>query len=321
MPEKMVAAVYDAVGPAENMYLTEITPPLPMTADVMVRVDYSALNPIDVKTRAGGGASPGVLNYPAVIGSDFAGVVVAAPYAAHPLQPGTPVYGMNPVPRYPGTYAEYTAVPSMSLSRMPTTIGADIAAAVPLAGMTAWGMVELAEVAAGQRVLVHAGAGGVGHFAVQFAALRGAHVIATGSARNREFLLSLGAAEVIDYRSERFEEVLRPVDVVIDLIGNVHDNTGTRSLQILRPGGYLVNAPSFSWPTMAEEAEAAGVRASLYKVSPDARVLDQITALIDAGKLTVHVDALYDLADIVQAHNALEQGHTRGKIVLRIPHD
>ena len=169
-------------------------------------------------------------------------------------------------------------------------------------------------------VLVHAASGGVGHFAVQFARIAGADVIATGSARNAEFLRELGASEIIDYTAERFDEVLatNKVDVVIDLIGNVHDETGSRSLTIVSEGGILVNAPTGSWPTMMAEADDAGVRASSYKVSADARTLEQITALIEAGEVRVTVDEIFDLEEGAAAHRALEGGHTRGKIVLRV---
>lgn len=319
LPETMIAAVIDETGPAENLTLREVPLPATFISELLVRVEYSSVNPIDVKTRAGGGTSAG-LHYPAILGNDFAGVVVRAPYEAHPLQPGTRVYGMTNVPRLPGSSARYVAVPSMSVAAMPATLDFAHAAAVPLAALTAWGALhDVAAVSAGDRVLIHAGAGGVGHFAVQFAAHRGAHVIATGSAGNADFLRSLGAAQVVDYRSERFEEVVDPVDVVLDLIGNVHDDTGTRSLGVVKPGGLLINVPSGSWPTLIADATAAGVRATTYKLAPSAAALQQIMALIDAGELHVEIAAEYPLEAISEAHRALEAGHTRGKIVVRMP--
>jgi NADPH:quinone reductase-like Zn-dependent oxidoreductase len=146
----------------------------------------------------------------------------------------------------------------------------------------------------------------------------GAHVTATASTRNLDFLRELGADEVIDYSTTRFEDVAHDLDSVIDLIGNVHDNTGTRSLAALRPGGLLVNAPTGSWPTMAADAAAAGRRATGFKVSPDARTLDEISTLLEAGTVRVHVDSVFELADGAAAHRLLEDGHTRGKIVLRV---
>jgi len=293
--------------------------PTAVNDELIVRVIAAGVNPIDAKTRAGGGVSAAIAAYPAVLGNDFSGVVVRAPYAAFPLQPGDEVYGMARVPRTSGSYAEYLPVGGLSVTRKPAGLSHVEAAAVPLAALTAWGMVvDLAAAAPGQRMLVHAGSGGVGHFAVQLAKAHGAHVIATGGARNLGFLRELGADEVIDYATQRFEEHASGLDSVIDLIGNVHDDTGSRSLAVLRPGGLLVNAPSGSWPTMADEAAAAGIHATQYKVAPDARALDLVTRLIEEGAVRVHVDRVFDLAEGPEAHRLLEQGHTRGKIVLRV---
>jgi NADPH:quinone reductase-like Zn-dependent oxidoreductase len=167
-------------------------------------------------------------------------------------------------------------------------------------------------------MLIHAGAGGVGHFAVQFAAFFGAHVIATGSERNTSWLRGLGAAEVIDYSTSRFEDAVGGIDAVIDLIGNVKDDTASRSLTVLRPGGIIVNGPSGSWPTMTEEAAAAGVRATGYQVAPDGSTLAIISRMLESGDLRVHLDRVLDLEDVAEAHRLIEQGHTRGKIVLRV---
>ena len=167
-------------------------------------------------------------------------------------------------------------------------------------------------------MLIHAGAGGVGHFAVQFAAYFGAHVIATGSARNTSWLRELGASEVIDYSTTRFEDAVHEVDAVIDLIGNVKDDTATRSLTVLRAGGIIVNGPSGSWPTMAEEAKAAGVRATGFQVAPDGSTLAIISRLLDSGDVHVHVDQVFELEQAADAHRMIEDGHTRGKIALRV---
>jgi NADPH:quinone reductase-like Zn-dependent oxidoreductase len=167
-------------------------------------------------------------------------------------------------------------------------------------------------------MLIHAGAGGVGHFAVQFAAYFGAHVIATGSARNASWLRELGAAEVLDYTAVRFDEVLDPVDAVIDLIGNVADDTGSRSLRVLRPGGIIVNGPTGSWPTMADEAVVAGVRATGYRVVPDGSTLAIISRLLESSDVKVFVDQVFDLEAAADAHRAIEDGHTRGKLVLKV---
>jgi NADPH:quinone reductase-like Zn-dependent oxidoreductase len=315
----MRAVVMTGPGGPETLEVREVERPARVMSEVLVRVVAAGVNPIDAKTRAGRGAFAAIERLPAVLGYDVSGVVEEAPYEAHPLQPGTEVFGMGMVPRLCGSYAEYMSVPSLSLIRKPSVLSHVEAAGVPLAALTAWGMVvDVAKAHEGQRMLIHAGAGGVGHLAVQIAAYFGAHVIATGSERNAGWLRDLGAAEVVDYAHERFEVRSDPVDAVIDLVGNVADDTATRSLAVLRPGGLIVNGPRGSWPTMAEEAAAAGVRATSFQCVPDGARLAVVARLLEAGDIRVHIDRVLDLADAAEAHRAIEEGHTRGKIVLRV---
>lgn len=317
--ETMRAVVMATTGDPSVLALTEVPVPRRVNAEFLIRVHAAGVNPIDVKIRSGRAASVTLDAGPVVLGYDFSGTVLESPYEAHPIKPGDEVYGMTMVPRTQGTYAELAAVPALFVTRKPRALSHVEAAGVPLAALTAWGaVVEVAKAHEGQRVLVHAGAGGVGHFAVQFAAFFGARVIATGSPRNLSWLRELGASEVVDHTAERFEEVLDPVDLVIDLVGNHHDDTGSRSLAVLKPGGGIVTVPSGGWPTLMEEAAAAGVRASTYRVSPDATTLAVISRLIDSGDLRVFVDQVFPLAEAAAAHAAIETGHTRGKIVLRV---
>lgn len=310
---------FSEAGGPDVLTLNEIDRPVRVNAEVLIRVMAAGVNPIDAKTRAGKGAFAGIRSFPAVLGNDFSGVVEEAPYEAYPFQPGTEVYGMGMVPRMSGAYAELVSATSMSVVRKPASLSHVEAAGVPLAALTAWGMVvETAKAHEGQRMLIHAGAGGVGHFAVQFASYFGAHVIATSSQRNSSWLRDLGAAEVIDYTAAPFEAQVSDVDAVIDLIGNVHDDTATRSLATLRPGGLIVNGPTGSWPTMMQDANAAGVRATGYRVAPDGTTLAVISRLIDAGDIRVFIDRVFDLEDAAAAHEAIESGHTRGKLVLRV---
>jgi NADPH:quinone reductase-like Zn-dependent oxidoreductase len=319
MPKTMRAALLDAPGGPDAFRIGEAPYPDRVNAEFLVKVVASSVNPIDAKTRAGRGVSAAIHSWPAVLGHDFSGVVVEAPYSASPLRPGDEVFGMVMVPRYGGSYAEYVAVPSLSVVRKPSTLSHIEAAAVPLAALTAWGMVvEVAKAHDGQRMLIHAGSGGVGHFAVQFASYFGAHVIATASGSKASWLRSLGAAEVIDHTSTRFEDVVHDADVVIDLVGNVHDETGTRSLSVLRPGGLIVNAPTGSWPGFAEDVAAAGLRGTDYKVAPDGTTLAVIARLLEAGNVRVHVDRIHALEQLAQAHREIEDGHTRGKIVVKV---
>lgn len=321
-PDTMRAAVIDTTGAPSVLHEARLPVPSPVLSEVLVRIVAAGVNPIDAKTRSGAGVSGAIGAPPTALGFDFSGVVVKAPYESHPFQPGTPVFGMVPFPRSGGSYAEYAVVPSLSLARKPASLSHVEAAGVPLAALTAWGLVvETAHAHEGQRVLIHAGSGGVGHFAVQFAAYFGAHVTATGSSRNTGWLRELGASVVVDHSTTRFEDVVADVDVVIDLVGDVHDDTGTRSLKVLRKGGLIVVVPTGSWPGYADAADAAGVRATSYKVTPDGGALATIARLLDSGAVQVYIDKVFDLADAAAAHTELEQGHTRGKIVLRVSDD
>ncbi|WP_045247321.1 NADP-dependent oxidoreductase [Microbacterium ginsengisoli] len=318
-PSTMRAVVFDETGAPDVLHVADMPVPSPVLSEVLVRVVAAGINPIDAKTRAGAGVSGAVPSLPSTLGFDLSGIVVASPFEAHPFPPGTEVFGTVAFPRTGGSYAEYAVVPTLSLARKPTTLSHAEAAAVPLAALTAWGLVvETAHAHEGQSILIHAGSGGVGHFAVQLAAYFGARVTTTASAGNAQWLRELGAAEVIDYRSTRFEDVLTEVDVVIDLVGNAADDTGTRSLQVLRPGGLYVLVPTGSWPGYAEAARAAGVRATSYKYIPDGDVLATIARLLDSRSIQVYVDKVYELTDAAAAHTSLEQGHTRGKTVLQV---
>ena len=314
----MRAVVAETTGGPDVLALVEVPMPKRVAAEFLIKVHAAGVNPIDCKTRSGKGPA-GIATWPLILGHDFSGTVVESPYEAHPIKVGDDVYGMTMTPRTPGTYAEYVPVPAMFLTKKPRGLSHVEAAAVPLAALTAWGaVVEVAKAHEGQRVLIHAGAGGVGHFAIQFASFFGAHVITTGSPRNLGWLRELGAHEVVDYTAGPFEEQIAPVDIVVDLIGNVAEQTGTRSLSVLKHGGTVVNVPTGSFPTMSQEAAEAGVRATEYRVSPDATTLAVITRLIDSGDVRVYVDQVFDLADAAKAHEALESGHTRGKMVLRV---
>ena len=315
----MRSVVMHATGGSEVLHLSEVPKPARVNAEFLIKVVAAGVNPIDFKTRSGAGASSAITSFPVILGNDFSGVVVESPYGAHQIKVGDEVYGMTMVPRFGGSYAEFLSVPGTALARKPRALSHVEAAAVPLAALTAWGaVVDVAKAHAGQRMLIHAGAGGVGHFAIQFATYFGANVITTGSTRNAGWLRELGASEVIDYSTTRFEDVVTDLDVVIDLIGNTVDDTGSRSLSVLKPGGLIVNLPTGSWPGLADDAAAAGVRATGYRVSADGATLAIISRLLESGDVRVYVDRVFDLHEASDAHQALETGHTRGKIVLRV---
>ncbi|GAA2750345.1 NADP-dependent oxidoreductase [Amnibacterium kyonggiense] len=315
----MRAAVLDRFGDAGALRVIDVARPVPVVGELLVRVVAAGVNPIDLKTRAGGGEAAGVAGFPAVLGYDFSGVVISAPYEAFRLQPGDEVFGISNAPRATGSFAEYLTVPAQQVASKPKILSHAEAAAVPLAALTAWGaVVELAKAHEGQRILIHAGAGGVGHLAVQFAAYFGAHVIATASGRNTNWLRELGASETIDHTTNRFEDVVAEVDTVIDLVGDQQDRTGPRSLDVLRPGGLLVNVPSGSWPTLMDDARRAGVRATSYRMVPDAATLAVIGRLINSGDVRVSVQEVFPLDRIADAQRLLEAGHVRGKVVVQV---
>ena len=315
----MRAMTIAGAGGPEILRMSRVPMPVRANAELLIKVIAAGANPVDAKTRAGQGAFAAIDRFPAVLGNDFSGIVVEAPYEAHALQPGAEVYGMGMVPRMSGAYAEYLTVTELSVIRKPAILSHVEAAAVPLAALTAWGMVvETAKAHEGQRMLIHAGAGGVGHLAVQFAAYFGAHVIATGSGRNLGWLRELGASEVIDYTAVRFESAVSEIDAVIDLVGNLREETASRSLRVLRPGGLIITAPTHGWPTMHREAEAAGVRATGYRVAPDGSTLAVISRLMESRSVRVYVDGVYDLEEAPKVHALLEAGHTRGKLVLKV---
>lgn len=316
----MRAVLVREFGPTGQVEVGEAEAPLKLGTEVIVDVHAAGMNPIDFKTVTGKGAAKAIEPLlPWIPGGDVAGVVAQSPYEAHDLQPGDAVYGIVNHWRTRGSYAEQAAVPSLALALKPETLSFEQAAAVPCAGLTAWdAVVRIAKARAGQRILIHAGAGGVGHFAVQFAKYFGAHVSTTVSTRNVDFARSLGADQVIDYTQQRFEDALQKVDVVIDLVGNVADNTGTRSLDVLKHGGLYLNVPTGSWPDYASAASARGLRASSVKVEADGSNLGIIGRLIDAGDVRVEVQHVYPLDHIHEAFSELEGGHVRGKLVLKV---
>jgi NADPH:quinone reductase-like Zn-dependent oxidoreductase len=305
-------------GPAV-LRMREVPLPVRVGSEVLIRVVAAGVNPVDAKTRAGEGVAAGLSGWPFIPGYDFSGVVVEAPYGAFPLQPGDEVFGMTAFPRQGGSYAEYVSVPALNVARKPSVLSHTEAAAVPLAALTAWGAaVEIAKAHQGQRMLIHAGAGGVGHLAVQFAAYFGADVTATASTANLDWVRSLGASRVIDRTAVRFEDALHGLDVVIDTVGEQKSATASRSIGVLRHGGLLLTLPDPDAREVFAAAAVAGVRATGYWVVPDASALAVVSRLITSGDVKATVDQVFDLEDAAQAHHLVETDHVRGKVVLKV---
>ena len=317
----MRAISQDTFGGPEVLRLVDTPRPRLLPTEVLVRVVSAGVNPVDVKTRAGGGMASVLGEPPFILGWDVSGVIEQVGFGVHTLNVGDEVYGMPWFPRAASAYAEYVSAPARQFALKPATVSHDQAAAVPLAGLTAWqALADAANVQAGQRVLIHAAAGGVGHFAVQFAKHLGAHVIGTARTAKHEWLRTLGADELIDYTTTRFEDVARDVDVVIDLIGDEQDNTSTRSLDTLRANGQLVAVPSGVSPRLLALAQSRGLLASAYLVEPDGAGLTRIARLIDEKEVRVEVEDVLPLEQAATAHHRIAEGRTRGKLVLRVAH-
>lgn len=313
---QMRAVVQHETGAPDVLHLENVPRPVPLPTEVLVRVRAAGINPVDWKTRAGYGMA-GVLGAPPfVLGWDVSGVVEGVGFGVTTLAVGDEVYGMPWFPRSAGAYAEYVTAPSRQFARKPRSLTHEQAGAAPLAALTAWqALVDTAHVRVGQRVLVHAAAGGVGHLAVQFAKHLGADVVGTASARNHDWLKSIGADEVVDYGDGPFEDSITDIDLVLDLIGDTHD-TSRRSLNVLNPGGLLVAVPGGVSPQLAAAADQLGVRVSPFLVEPDGAALTKIAGIIDDAKLLVEVQRVYPFAEAAAAHRDGETNRTRGKLVL-----
>jgi NADPH:quinone reductase-like Zn-dependent oxidoreductase len=288
--------------------------PAPGPTEILVAVHAAGVNPTDWKGRATGGF--GMWGDPPILGYDVSGVVEATGPGASLFEPGDEVFGMPRFPEQAGGYAEYVAAPSRHFARKPDALDHVHAAALPLVGLTAWqALAEVARVQPGQRVLIHAAAGGVGHVAVQIAKALGAHVIGTASAPKHALVRSLGADEVIDYRETDFAEVLSDLDVVIDTIGGEY---AMRSLAVLRRGGVHVALPRPDDPDVEARAAELGVRTGWTLVEPDRGGLLAIAELVEAGKLRVEVAHVLPLAEAAEAHRLGESNRTTGKLVLAV---
>ncbi|GHH00720.1 NADP-dependent oxidoreductase [Streptomyces lanatus] len=307
----MRAISQDTLGGPEALKEVELERPTPRPNEVLVRVRAAGVNPTDWKHRATGGflGEP-----PFVLGWDVSGVVEAVGIGVARFQPGDEVFGMLSYPFGHGSHAEYVTAPARAFAHKPAAIDHVQAGALPLVSLTAWqALVEYADVRPGQRVLIHAAAGGVGHVAVQIAKARGAYVIGTASAGKHEFLREIGADEAIDYRDTDFTEAVKDVDVVLDTLGG---DISTRSLRVLRPGGIVVSILPGGSNDLYEEAERLGVRALRMLVDASHSGMRAIAELVEAGKLRPAIAGTFPLADAAKAHALGDTGRTTGKLVL-----
>jgi len=298
-------------GPPEVISVEDVPEPEPREGEVVVRAKAAGVGPWDAWIRSGKSVLPQPL--PLTLGSDLSGVVHSIGPKVEGLQIGDEVFGVTNE-RFTGAYAEYAVAKAAMIAAKPKSLNHIHAASVPVVAVTAWQMVfELAQLAPGESVLVHGGAGNVGAYAVQLAKRAGAMVITTASAKDLTYARGLGADGVIDYRARQFEEQVKDIDAVLDTVGG---ETLGRSYGVLKRGGILVSAAA---RPSKEKAEQHGVRALFFLVEVTTQRLRKIAELIDAGGLKTEVGEVLWLNEARQGHEMLEGApHRRGKIVIKI---
>jgi NADPH:quinone reductase-like Zn-dependent oxidoreductase len=311
VPAAMRCVRIHQFGGPEVLRLEEEPVPRLQAGELLVRVRAASVNPVDYKIRAGQGPNITERDLPLTLGRDVSGVVADAADDVEDFEIGTEIFAL--LDRDHGGYAEYVVVPAAIAVFKPKQTDFIASAAVPLAGLTAWqGLFDQGGLQAGQRVLIHAAAGGVGHLAVQLAKARGAYVFATASAKDLDFVASLGADVVIDHRAQRFESVANDLDVVFDLVGG---ETRERSFEILKKGGVLVSTLG---PPDAGTAAKFGVHAKGYMAAPNHGQLNDIRAMMEAAQVRPTVSKTFALEAADEALHYLETAHPRGKVVLDV---
>ncbi|MNK28403.1 Quinone oxidoreductase 1 [compost metagenome] len=318
----MKAIILKAHGDASNLELAEVPVPVPNAEEVLIQVKAVAINPSDTYIR-----KEESLDYvfggelPRILGWDVAGIVTAVGPMVDKFKVGDEVFGAIKFPGHdhPGHgkgYAEYATAPIKDLAFKPGNISFEEAAAATMAALTAWQPLSRAHIQPGDRVLIAPAGGGVGHYAVQIAKHFGAYVIAIASARKRNFVLSLGADEVIDYATQRFEEVVAPVDIVLDGLRGDHI---ARSLKVVKPGGRLITLYTAIAGTPLEKiAEEKGVNAYYNTVHASGKDMEKLAALLASGEIRSHVSKTFPLEAAADAHREMELDNAQGKIVLTV---
>ena len=318
----MKAVRINEFGGTEVLKIQEIERPVPAADEILIKVYASGVNPIDWVVREGGNdfLKP-LLKLPMTIGWDAAGFVEEVGSEVTNFKKGDEVYGIPNFPGSNGSYAEYCTAKANQFALKPKSISFTEAAGVPLVALVAWtGIFELGKLQAGQRILIHGASGGVGSFAVQFAKAKGAYVIGTASTGNLDFLKQIGADEVIDYRSQKFEELLQNIDVVFDASPLRDNNERLKSVSILKNGGILVSA-NVDYPfeeTVLNALSKKGAKGELIYLQINRQDwLEEIAGLIDEGKVKVNLGKIYPLEQVAQAHMENETRRL-GKVVLQV---
>lgn len=315
----MKAIILNEAGSADTLKVATVAVPVIKDHEVLVQVKAISVNPVDVKARA----YEGTLNWlmeqerPAILGWDISGIVTEAGPAVTDFKIGDAVFGMVNFPGKGHGYAEYVAADTAHLSHKPENITHEEAAAATLAALTAWQVLVTADkISKGQKVLIHAAAGGVGHYAVPIAKHLGAYVIGTSSAANKDFILSLGADEHIDYTTTAFEEVVKDADFVLDTMAG---DTMNRSIDAVKPGGTIITIPSGDIPqAYKDKAAAKGVNLFFSMVKSNGADMKALAGLLEQGILKSYVSQTFAFENMKAAHEAVETGKTKGKVVVTL---
>ena len=298
-----------------DVLVTQVSPiPEPLVGEVVVKVHFSGVNPIDVKTRAGLGwaASENKDNLPWVPGYDISGEIISVGSQAERFNIGDKVAGFIGFPLQGGGYSQYLSVSESALSLVPNAITLEAAAALPLAGQTALQALDKAGVKEGMRVLILAGAGGVGHIAIQVAIAAKAEVFTTCSEANLDYMATLGA-HAVNYKFSPVSERVEEADVLIDLVGG---DAALDALNCLKDGGTVVTVPTLSAELICEKAKLLGFKATGMLVDPNPEQLDALLYMVSVGLVKTEIQHIYPLDQVAEAHKQIETGHTRGKILL-----
>lgn len=313
----MKAYILNEPGAPENLQLQETDKPMPQKGEVLVKVRAISINPVDTKTREGKSLYNTLKeSAPVIVGWDISGEVVAVGDEVTYFKEGDEVFGMVNFPGSGKAYAEYVAAPEKHLAHKPANISHHEAAAATLAALTAWQvLVHEAGIKAGQRVLIHAAAGGVGHFAVQIARYFQATVIGTASAGNHEFLRTMGADEQIDYHKYKVEDVVMDADIVLDSLGE--ENT-RRSLATLRDGGKIISILGGTTEAVQAAAKERNIEAKNYLVHSSGEDQTKLAELLEAGIIRAHVSHVFNFEDMAEAHKQVETRKTIGKVVVTV---
>lgn len=313
----MKAIILKAAGGSENLVVTEIPIPEVKEGEVLVKVKAISINPVDIKTRKGLALYNKLKeDAPVILGWDIAGEVIKVGEGVTTFEEGDEVFGMVNFPGHGKAYAEYVAAPANHLAEKAELITAQEAVAGTLAALTAWQvLIDEAKVQPGEKVLIHAAAGGVGHYAVQIAKYLGAFVVGTASDANYDFVKELGADEFIDYTAGAFEDAVKDVDVVFDTVGG---SNPLRSLDVLKPGGRLVAIAGGITDEVKQKGEKKNIKATAYMVHSNGDDMEQIAELLEAGTLKSHISKEFSFDQIAEAHKQIETGKTRGKIVITL---